>query len=124
MDGAFSSFARINQSVGAGWRLPPRSDSHGDSAQKQEPQEFSDGQGPLREELLDPPRSARPGPQILVPTVLVLRQKVEFLIELLQFLRIRKKLWLLPLILVLLGIGALLVIVQGSAFAPFIYTLF
>jgi len=49
---------------------------------------------------------------------------VEFLIELWQFLKARKKFWLLPLILVLLLVGALLVFAQGSAFAPFIYTLF
>ncbi len=40
------------------------------------------------------------------------------------FLRQRKKFWLLPLILVLLAIGFLLVVAQGSALAPFIYALF
>ena len=40
------------------------------------------------------------------------------------FLRVRKKLWLLPIILVLAIFGALLVMAQGSAIAPFIYTLF
>lgn len=49
---------------------------------------------------------------------------MEFIKELLQFLRARKKLWLLPLILVMVGIGGLLVLAQGSAIAPFIYTLF
>jgi hypothetical protein len=44
--------------------------------------------------------------------------------ELWSFMRERKKLWLLPLILVLLVIGALLVFAQGSALAPFIYTIF
>lgn len=47
-----------------------------------------------------------------------------FLRELWIFLRHRKKLWLMPLILVMVGIGALLVFAQGSVFAPFIYTLF
>jgi hypothetical protein len=40
------------------------------------------------------------------------------------FLRERKKFWLLPIILVLLLLGALIVLTQGSAIAPFIYTLF
>lgn len=39
-------------------------------------------------------------------------------------MRVRKKFWLLPIILVLLLVGALLVFAQGSAVAPFIYTLF
>jgi hypothetical protein len=44
--------------------------------------------------------------------------------ELWQFLKIRKKFWLLPLILVMLVLGGLMVLAQGSAIAPFIYTLF
>lgn len=40
------------------------------------------------------------------------------------FARERKKLWLLPLMAVLIAMGALLVLAQGSALAPFIYTLF
>jgi competence protein ComGC len=44
--------------------------------------------------------------------------------ELWAFLRIRKKFWLLPLLIVLLFVGALLVLTQGSALAPFIYTIF
>jgi hypothetical protein len=40
------------------------------------------------------------------------------------FARTRKKLWLLPLILVMLILGALLVFAQGSVLAPFIYTIF
>jgi hypothetical protein len=47
-----------------------------------------------------------------------------FLKELWQFLSVRKKLWMLPLIVVMLVIGGLLVLAQGSAIAPFIYTLF
>jgi hypothetical protein len=50
------------------------------------------------------------------------------LIELLQdvwgFLRERQKYWLLPLIITLVLLGALIVLTQGSAIAPFIYTLF
>lgn len=47
-----------------------------------------------------------------------------FLAELWAFTRERKKFWLLPIILVLLLFGALLVLTEGSAVAPFIYTLF
>lgn len=53
---------------------------------------------------------------------------MEGFIELLQdiwgFLRERKKYWLLPLIFTLIFLGALIVFTQGSAIAPFIYTLF
>ena len=49
---------------------------------------------------------------------------MDFLVELWRFLRIRKKFWLLPMILVFAIMGALLVITQSSALAPFIYTLF
>jgi hypothetical protein len=49
---------------------------------------------------------------------------MDFLKELFHFLRARKKLWLLPIILVLVVFGGLLVLAQGSAVAPFIYTLF
>lgn len=47
-----------------------------------------------------------------------------FLKELWVFLRTRKKLWLLPIILLMMAIGALLIVAQGSVVAPFIYTLF
>jgi Family of unknown function (DUF5989) len=49
---------------------------------------------------------------------------VSFLVELWTFMRVRKKLWLLPLVIVMLLLGGLLVLTQGSAVAPFIYTLF
>lgn len=44
--------------------------------------------------------------------------------ELWAFLRVRKKWWLLPIILMMLLVGSLLVFAQGSALAPFIYTIF
>ncbi len=44
--------------------------------------------------------------------------------ELWSFMRVRKKFWLLPILVVLLVLGALLVFAQGSALAPFIYTIF
>jgi Family of unknown function (DUF5989) len=47
-----------------------------------------------------------------------------FVREFWAFLRHRKKYWLLPIVLVLLTLGALIFLTQGSAIAPFIYTLF
>lgn len=44
--------------------------------------------------------------------------------ELWDFLRVRKKWWLLPLLIVLFLVGSLLIFAQGSALAPFIYTIF
>jgi hypothetical protein len=49
---------------------------------------------------------------------------IDFLKELWAFMLARKKFWLLPIIIVLLLLGALIVLAQGSAVAPFIYTLF
>jgi hypothetical protein len=49
---------------------------------------------------------------------------MDFLAELWRYLRARKKFWLLPIILVMLILGGLLIIAQGSVLAPFIYTLF
>ena len=47
-----------------------------------------------------------------------------FLAELWAFLRIRKKLWLAPIILVMIVLGGVLILAKGSVMAPFIYTLF
>ena len=49
---------------------------------------------------------------------------MNFLRELWVFLKVRKKLWLTPIILVMLILGGLLILAQGSVVAPFIYTLF
>ena len=48
----------------------------------------------------------------------------EFVLELWAFMKERKKFWLLPIVVVLLMFGGLIVLTQGSAVAPFIYTLF
>jgi hypothetical protein len=48
----------------------------------------------------------------------------EFVKELWAFMKERKKFWLLPILVVLLLLGSLIVLTQGSAVAPFIYTLF
>lgn len=49
---------------------------------------------------------------------------MEFVKELWTFLRLKKKLWLAPVIIVMLILGGLLILAQGSVVAPFIYTLF
>ena len=49
---------------------------------------------------------------------------IEFLTDLWHFMCVRKKFWLAPIVIVLVFLGALIVFAQGSAVAPFIYTLF
>jgi hypothetical protein len=49
---------------------------------------------------------------------------IEFLKEFCDFLKVRKKYWLLPILIVLVLFGALIVLSQGTAIAPFIYTIF
>ena len=49
---------------------------------------------------------------------------MSMLFELFEFMKERKKLWLAPIIIIMLALGALIVLSQGSAIAPFIYTLF
>lgn len=49
---------------------------------------------------------------------------MDLLIDLWGFMKERKKFWLAPIILVMLLLGGLIVLTQGSAIAPFIYTLF
>jgi hypothetical protein len=44
--------------------------------------------------------------------------------ELWRFMRVRKKFWMLPILFSMLILGGLIVLAEGSAFAPFIYTLF
>ncbi len=50
--------------------------------------------------------------------------KLSILSELWDFLKVRKKWWLLPIILFLILLGGLIIITQGSALAPFIYAIF
>ena len=47
-----------------------------------------------------------------------------FIREFCMFLRVRKKFWLLPIIIMMVVFGGLVVLTQGSAVAPFIYTIF
>jgi hypothetical protein len=49
---------------------------------------------------------------------------MDFLAELWQFIRVRKKFWLLPIFIMMVLFGGLVVLTQGSAVAPFIYTVF
>ena len=49
---------------------------------------------------------------------------MEFLKEFWEFLRVRKKYWLLPILIVLVIFGGLIILTQGTAVAPFIYTIF
>ena len=49
---------------------------------------------------------------------------MEIIKDIWQFLRVRKKFWLLPAVVMLLAMGGLIVFTSGSAIAPFIYTLF
>ena len=50
--------------------------------------------------------------------------KFKIVVELFEFLKSNKKWWLLPIIFMLIFLGLLIVLTQGSALAPFIYTLF
>ena len=50
--------------------------------------------------------------------------KLSVVSELWEFLRVRKKFWLAPILIILLLLGGLIVITQGSALAPFIYAIF
>ena len=49
---------------------------------------------------------------------------MSFLKELWSFMRVRKKFWLVPILLIMLFLGALIVLGEGSALTPFLYTLF
>ena len=49
---------------------------------------------------------------------------MSFLKELWAYMRMRKKFWLIPILVVMVILGGLIVLAQGSAVAPFIYTLF
>ena len=49
---------------------------------------------------------------------------IDLLKDLWDFMRVRKKFWLAPIIIVLLLLGVLIVLAEGSAVAPFIYTIF
>lgn len=49
---------------------------------------------------------------------------MDFLYEFWRFMRVRKKIWLLPILIMLVVFGGLVVLTKGSVIAPFVYTLF
>jgi hypothetical protein len=51
-------------------------------------------------------------------------QTMDFVAELWRFMRVRKKFWLLPILMMMVVFGGLVVLTKGSVIAPFIYTLF
>ena len=53
-----------------------------------------------------------------------MNEKLSILNEFWSFLRVRKKWWLAPIVVLLLTLGLILVVAEGSALAPFIYSLF
>ena len=57
-------------------------------------------------------------------TEMVLRQKFAIIKEFWQFLMVRKKWWLTPIVVLLVLLGTLIILTEGSAVAPFIYALF
>jgi hypothetical protein len=75
---------------------------------------------------LDPSANSQAGGRILYAAILKFSNDsmTAILKELWLFLRVRKKLWLAPIILVMVLLGILLIAAQGSVVAPFIYTLF
>jgi len=52
------------------------------------------------------------------------KEKIQFVAEFWDFLKVRKKWWLAPIIILCALLGLLIVLTQGSALAPFIYTIF
>ena len=50
--------------------------------------------------------------------------KISIIAELWDFLKVRKKWWLLPILVILVLLGSIIILTQGSALAPFIYTIF
>jgi hypothetical protein len=49
---------------------------------------------------------------------------MDFLVELWRFMRVRKKFWLVPVLIMMVIFGGLVILTKGSAVAPFVYTLF
>ena len=49
---------------------------------------------------------------------------MKFILEIIRFIKHRKKYWLVPILIIFLVFGGLIILTQGSAVAPFVYTLF
>ena len=56
--------------------------------------------------------------------IMIEKTKMEFASEFWRFMRVRKKFWLLPILIMTFVFGGLVVLTKGSAIAPFVYTLF
>ncbi len=69
-------------------------------------------------------RAGTAGTRARVDQEPVLRAEMSFLREFWAFMRVRKKLWLMPIFVMMFLFGGLVVLTQGSAVAPFIYTIF
>src|SRR5215510_8208621 len=78
---------------------------------------------PSRSNVLDRAYAARTETRQFHRSVLG-KEEMDLLLELWRFMRVRKKFWLLPILLAMLVLGGILVLAKGSAIAPFIYTLF
>ena len=61
---------------------------------------------------------------LLIPSKIIFMAKTTILKEFWAFLKVRKKFWLAPIVIVLVLLSLLIVMTQGSALAPFIYSLF
>ena len=80
--------------------------------------------GALARLMGKPPRAAI-GPSLPRPNgIMIERTKMEFASEFWRFMRVRKKFWLLPILIMTFVFGGLAVLTKGSAIAPFVYTLF
>lgn len=78
---------------------------------------------------MDHPGAAGPGARVDAPPVLNddesgVEQMISFLREIWMFMRVRKKFWLMPILIMMVLFGGLVVLTKGSAVAPFIYTIF
>src|SRR5207248_184615 len=77
-----------------------------------------------RRDLLDRAHAGGAGAGDDEGSVLESAREMDFLNELWRFMRVRKKFWLLPVLIMMVVFGGLVVLTKGSAIAPFIYTLF
>lgn len=73
---------------------------------------------------MDRPSATRPQARFIQKPILRLDNMISIIKELWAFLRTRKKLWLAPIIIMMVILGMLMIVAQSSVVAPFIYTLF
>ena len=63
-------------------------------------------------------------PSDSIQRIMIEKTKMEFASEFWRFMRVRKKFWLLPILIMTFVFGGLVVLTKGSAIAPFVYTFF